>query len=105
MILLTKSSMCLVAGALAVLTGIMAADGCDRGTPAPQPTASRIYIQDPMCFDERWPVDQVCTTVNPLPACPSEDDAVDGEPGEPCYWRDPSSGDLWFNDGDGVVLP
>ena len=35
-----------------------------------------------------------------VPACPAEDDAIDGTPGPACWWVS-GEGNLWFNDGNG----
>jgi hypothetical protein len=68
--------------------------------PPQSPVASA--AQSPACTVEAYPVPAECVVVRPLPWCLQEDDAIDGVTGPACYWRDPSSGAIWFNDGDGT---
>lgn len=53
------------------------------------------------CRNEAIALPALCNSHGQLPACSSEDDAVDGTGGQPCFWTDPDTGWLWYNDGDG----
>lgn len=89
--------------ALLALAGITVAVIVAYGwttTPGPAPYVSP-ETQTATCFDETHVVPDACQELATLPACPAEDDAIDGTPGPACWWIDPSDAGLWFNDGNG----
>jgi len=55
------------------------------------------------CLNEWVPVAAECNEALELPWCKSEDDVDDGTRGPVCFWRDPDTGYLWFNDGNGTL--
>lgn len=70
-------------------------------TPGPTPyVAPAPATHTATCFDETRPVPDACQLHATLPACPAEDDAIDGTPGPACWWIS-NEGRLWFNDGNG----
>ena|SRR5688572_14553215 len=95
--------------AVAIVLGTSLA-GCSPKSSEPSPTASGpiMVVQGAVnCQLEDRPLPKQCNeglNGNPiLQLCPAEDDANDGTPGPKCYWVDPDTGNLWYNDGDGYV--
>lgn len=92
-----------IAAALALFAcGNAARDRLTPATPAPVPVVTAAQPGVPAaCRTESAPVSRLCNDGGLLPWCATEDDATDGTDGPACFWRDPDTGDLWFNDGDG----
>lgn len=86
---------------------------CATRSPAPTPSPSPLcavnsgmvtcYTGLVECLNEKVPVAPECNELFQLPWCPAEDDVIDGTKGSQCFWKDPSTGDLWYNDGNGYL--
>lgn len=91
-----------IAVAMAALGMVLASTAaCDTGRPAPSATPRPIHsgVQPATipieCQVPGVPLATECAEGG-APRCAEEDGNLTGEP---CLWRDPSSGTLWYVDG------
>lgn len=84
---------------MVVAAAVVAVTGCTpKGAPTPSPTVGRAVQLAPECLKEGVALAPECNELNVLPFCATEDSGLDS-PGQPCFWKDPDTGNLWYSNG------